>query len=213
MTHRDLAGLLAGARPDALIQRGETLERVAETVEWLGDQIWSRANELEWQGQAADEFREWIRQFHHASVDLKTYASFMATAITNAGVALQQAKSEMPPAPPMEMPATALDVAMDTGGGNRPMTMTEAESNRQEAIAVIARLGSVYKTSAGTIEHVNEREPKFKGLNAYAVPPSEGDGDTSPSAPSGQSRQITPTRSHRGRSSPTAPQDTVRRRA
>ncbi|WP_158708078.1 S8 family serine peptidase [Streptomyces sp. NRRL F-2890] len=183
MTHRDLAGLLAGARPDALIQRGETLERVAETVEWLGDQIWSRANELEWQGQAADEFREWIRQFHHASVDLKTYASFMATAITNAGVALQQAKSEMPPAPPMEMPATALDVAMDTGGGNRPMTMTEAESNRQEAIAVIARLGSVYKTSAGTIEHVNEREPKFKGLNAYAVPPSEGDGDTSPSAP------------------------------
>ncbi|MFI9465441.1 hypothetical protein [Streptomyces xiamenensis] len=144
-----------------LIQRGETLEAVAETVEWLGDQIRARANELEWQGQTADEFREWIRQFHHTSVDLKTYASHMAHAITNAGVALRQAQSEMPPAPPQEMPATALDVAYDTGDGDRPMTMTEADSSRQEAIAVINRLGSVYKTSAGTIQYVNEREPQF----------------------------------------------------
>ncbi|MGW7295767.1 WXG100 family type VII secretion target [Streptomyces xiamenensis] len=144
-----------------LIQRGETLEAVAETVEWLGDQIRARANELEWQGQTADEFREWIRHFHHASVDLKTYASHMAHAITNAGVALRQAQSEMPPAPPQEMPATGLDVAMDTGDGDRPMTMTEADSSRQEAIAVINRLGSVYKTSAGTIQYVNEREPLF----------------------------------------------------
>ncbi|MEV8117203.1 hypothetical protein AB0O69_20270 [Streptomyces xiamenensis] len=161
MSHRDLAGLLAGARPDALIQRGEALEAVAEAVEWVGEQIWSRAGELEWQGRTADEFREWIRHFHHASVDLKTYASFMASAITNAGVALRQAQSEMPPAPPQEMPATALDVAYDTGDGDRPMTMTEAESSRQEAIAVISRLGSVYKTSAGTIQYVNEREPQF----------------------------------------------------
>ncbi|MCU4747556.1 WXG100 family type VII secretion target [Streptomyces sp. G-5] len=161
MSHRDLAGLLAGARPDALIQRGEALEAVAEAVEWVGEQIWSRAGELEWQGQTADAFREWIRHFHHASVDLKTYASFMASAITNAGVALRQAQSEMPPAPPQEMPATALDVAYDTGDGDRPMTMTEAESSRQEAIAVISRLGSVYKTSAGTIQYVNEREPQF----------------------------------------------------
>ncbi|MFF2377626.1 hypothetical protein ACFVUW_24880 [Streptomyces xiamenensis] len=134
---------------------------MAETVEWLGDQIRARANELEWQGQTADEFREWIRQFHHTSVDLKTYASHMAHAITNAGVALRQAQSEMPPAPPQEMPATALDVAYDTGDGDRPMTMTEADSSRQEAIAVINRLGSVYKTSAGTIQYVNEREPQF----------------------------------------------------
>ncbi|MFB7898520.1 WXG100 family type VII secretion target [Streptomyces xiamenensis] len=162
MTHRELEGLLAGARPDMLIQRGETLEAVAETVEWLGEQIRARANELEWQGQTADEFREWIRHFHHTSVDLKTYASFMASAITNAGVALRQAQSEMPPAPPQEMPATALDVAYDTGDGERPMTMTEAESSRQEAIAVINRLGSVYKTSAGTIQYVNEREPLFQ---------------------------------------------------
>ncbi|WP_432052525.1 WXG100 family type VII secretion target [Streptomyces xiamenensis] len=170
MSHRDLAGLLAGARPDALIQRGEALEAVAEAVEWVGEQIWSRAGELEWQGRTADEFREWIRHFHHASVDLKTYASFMASAITNAGVALRQAQSEMPPAPPQEMPATALDVAYDTGDGDRPMTMTEAESSRQEAIAVISRLGSVYKTSAGTIQYVNEREPRFRAPDGVIGP-------------------------------------------
>ncbi|WP_432743829.1 hypothetical protein H7827_08255 [Streptomyces sp. JH002] len=138
---------------------------MAETVEWLGEQIRARANELEWQGQTADEFREWVRHFHHTSVDLKTYASHMAHAITNAGVALRQAQSEMPPAPPQEMPATALDVAYDTGDGDRPMTMTEADSSRQEAIAVINRLGSVYKTSAGTIQYVNEREPQFMGMD------------------------------------------------
>ncbi|CAL9409541.1 hypothetical protein SUDANB171_01623 [Streptomyces sp. enrichment culture] len=174
MTHRELEGLLAGARPDVLIQRGETLEAVAETVEWLGDQIRARANELEWQGQTADEFREWIRQFHHTSVDLKTYASHMAHAITNAGVALRQAQSEMPPAPPQEMPATALDVAYDTGDGDRPMTMTEADSSRQEAIAVINRLGSVYKTSAGTIQYVNEREPRFRAPDAGISPTPSG---------------------------------------
>ncbi|MFG2735436.1 hypothetical protein ACGFX7_11455 [Streptomyces harbinensis] len=162
MSHQELEALLRGANPQALMQRGEALESTAEVVGWLGEEIRARAEELEWEGQAAEEFRAWVRELSRESGTLKTYVTFVATAITRAGEALQQAKSEMPPAPPMEMPLSLREQAALPAGAERPATLTESEATRQEAVAAIRRLSSVYELSARTLQ--DAPEPQFREL-------------------------------------------------
>ncbi|WP_369267843.1 WXG100 family type VII secretion target [Streptomyces harbinensis] len=187
MSHQELEALLRGANPQALMQRGEALESTAEVVGWLGEEIRARAEELEWEGQAAEEFRAWVRELSRESGTLKTYVTFVATAITRAGEALQQAKSEMPPAPPMEMPLSLREQAALPAGAERPATLTESEATRQEAVAAIRRLSSVYELSARTLQ--DAPEPQFKTLDgdpfgpATGEPPSGAPVPPSPTAP------------------------------
>ncbi|QKV70735.1 hypothetical protein HUT13_19655 [Streptomyces harbinensis] len=180
MSHQELEALLRGANPQALMQRGEALESTAEVVGWLGEEIRARAEELEWEGQAAEEFRAWVRELSRESGTLKTYVTFVATAITRAGEALQQAKSEMPPAPPMEMPLSLREQAALPAGAERPATLTESEATRQEAVAAIRRLSSVYELSARTLQ--DAPEPQFRGYDPFAPSPGGEHPGPSPDA-------------------------------
>ncbi|MGW3296197.1 hypothetical protein ACWC9S_19715 [Streptomyces xiamenensis] len=182
MSHRDLAALLRGAHPDALIQRGEALNHAAEQVSDLGSQIWSAAKELQWEGQTADAFRDWVIRFYQDSDNLKTYASLVSSAMTNAGVALRQAQSEMPPAPEIFLEQNAdpeYQSIIPTGQGID-------EASRQEAIRVISRLGGVYRASATSIngapEPVFERFDVDPGVVPFPNSPSSPVGSGSPSA-------------------------------
>ncbi|MET2717447.1 WXG100 family type VII secretion target [Streptomyces harbinensis] len=199
MSHQELEALLRGANPQALMQRGEALESTAEVVGWLGEEIRARAEELEWEGQAAEEFRAWVRELSRESGTLKTYVTFVATAITRAGEALQQAKSEMPPAPPMEMPLSLREQAALPAGAERPATLTESEATRQEAVAAIRRLSSVYELSARTLQ--DAPEPQFRG-GLERDPFPLGDAPVSPRDPYNR----TPT----GQAPPPQPAEAVR---
>ncbi|MFB4196462.1 WXG100 family type VII secretion target [Streptomyces carpaticus] len=170
MSHQELEALLRGANPQALMQRGEALESAAEVVGWLGEEIRARADELEWEGQAADAFRTLVRDLSRESAALKTYVTFVGTAITRAGEALQQAKSEMPPAPPMEMPLSLREQAT-LPTGEQQATLAETEAIRQEAVAAIRRLSSVYELSAWTIQ--DAPEPQFTVVNPSPVFPGD----------------------------------------
>ncbi|MFE0690449.1 hypothetical protein ACFV0Z_20150 [Streptomyces xiamenensis] len=180
MTHQQLAALLAGANPQALIDRGAALELAAETADWVGEQIWRRANELEWEGRTAEEFRSWVKDFRLESGALKTYATLVSTAITRAGEALRQAQSEIPPVREVSMTATPEQASQEMFRTGGPMvTPLEAEADRQEAVAVLRRLASVYQLSTWTIQ--DAPEPQFRAFGETPEFPV----DTSPGSPSG----------------------------
>ncbi|MFD7510056.1 WXG100 family type VII secretion target, partial [Streptomyces sp. NPDC059853] len=204
MSHQELEALLRGANPQALMQRGEALESAAEVVGWLGEEIRARAEELEWEGQAAEEFRSWIRELSRESATLQTYVTFVATAISRAGEALQQAKSEMPPAPPMELPPSLREQVTLAGSAEQP-TLAETETTRQEAVAAIRRLSSVYELSARTIQ--DAPEPQFRGgLERGPFPVVEAPaspGDPYNRTPTGQAPP--PQRAEAGRETGEAP--------
>ncbi|WP_344258677.1 hypothetical protein [Streptomyces sodiiphilus] len=55
----ELAGLVAGADPRALMARGQALLGLAEALNETGAVIAGRIDRVAWEGQAADAFREW----------------------------------------------------------------------------------------------------------------------------------------------------------
>ncbi|MFF2375942.1 hypothetical protein ACFVUW_16330 [Streptomyces xiamenensis] len=162
MSHAELVALLNSASPDALIQRGDVLEEVARAVAHVGTAVARETRQLEWEGQTANTLREWVARFEQESEDLKVYADRVATSIKQAGAALREAKSSMPPVPDTIL-TTSREIADQESFrvGNAP-TFMEAEELRSEAAGVISRLGSVYAWEATVIQ--TAPEPTFTPL-------------------------------------------------
>ncbi|AKG45359.1 exported protein of unknown function [Streptomyces xiamenensis] len=172
-SHEQLAALLAGANPDALIQRGDTLQNAARAVSQVGAAVAHHMRNLEWEGESATALREWVTRFEQDSDHFKSYTKVIGQAMKGAGQALKEAVSSMPPVPAdTGLPDSASQQAFGAYLG--PAATSEHEQLRQEAIGVISRVGQVYQVAATTIRILPE--PRFV--------PLEGEGIVGPDQPS-----------------------------
>ncbi len=160
-SHEQLAALLAGANPDALIQRGDTLQNAARAVSQVGAAVAHHMRNLEWEGESATALREWVTRFEQDSDHFKSYTKVIGQAMKGAGHALKEAVSSMPPVPAdTALPDSASQQAFGAYLG--PAATSEHEQLRQEAIGVISRVGQVYEVAATTIRILPE--PQFTPL-------------------------------------------------
>ncbi len=160
-SHEQLAALLAGANPDALIQRGDTLQNAARAVSQVGAAVAHHMRNLEWEGESATALREWVTRFEQDSDHFKSYTKVIGQAMKGAGQALKEAVSSMPPVPAdTGLPDSASQQAFGAYLG--PAATSEHEQLRQEAIGVISRVGQVYEVAATTIRILPE--PQFTPL-------------------------------------------------
>ncbi|UWM51203.1 hypothetical protein N0X72_20590 [Streptomyces carpaticus] len=162
-THEQLAALLNGANPDALIGRGETLINAARAVAQVGAVVAHQMRVLEWEGETATVLREWAARFESDSEHLKMYTNTIGLAMRTSGAALKEAISSMPPVPETTpVPDSGSQQAFGTylGAG----ALSGNEQVRQEAIGVISRLGQAY-TGASTVIRALP-EPHFTPLDA-----------------------------------------------
>ncbi|MFI9462749.1 hypothetical protein [Streptomyces xiamenensis] len=160
-SHEQLAALLAGANPDALIQRGDTLQNAARAVSLVGAAVAHHMRTLEWEGETATVLREWVTRFEQDSDHFKSYTKVIGQAMKGAGQALKEAVGSMPPVPAdTALPDSASQQAFGAYLG--PAATSENEQLRQEAIGVISRVGQVYQVTATTIRILPE--PRFTPL-------------------------------------------------
>ncbi|MFG2735472.1 hypothetical protein ACGFX7_11650 [Streptomyces harbinensis] len=165
-THEQLAALLNGANPDALIGRGETLINAARAVAQVGAVVAHQMRVLEWEGETATVLREWAARFESDSEHLKMYTNTIGLAMRTSGAALKEAISSMPPVPETTpVPDSGSQQAFGTylGAG----ALSGNEQVRQEAIGVISRLGQAYTAASTVIRALPE--PHFTPL----LPPEE----------------------------------------
>ncbi|MFB4196425.1 hypothetical protein [Streptomyces carpaticus] len=165
-THEQLAALLNGANPDALIGRGEALINVARAVSQVGAVVAHQMRVLEWEGETATVLREWAARFEADSEHLKMYTNTIGLAMRTSGAALKEAISSMPPVPETTpVPDSGSQQAFGTylGAGS----LSGNEQVRQEAIGVISRLGQAYTVASTAIRTLPE--PHFTPL----LPPEE----------------------------------------
>ncbi|WP_436978832.1 hypothetical protein [Streptomyces sp. enrichment culture] len=165
-SHEQLAALLAGANPDALIQRGDTLQNAARAVSLVGAAVAHHMRTLEWEGETATVLREWVTRFEQDSDHFKSYTKVIGQAMKGAGQALKEAVGSMPPVPAdTALPDSASQQAFGAYLG--PAATSENEQLRQEAIGVISRVGQVYQVTATTIRILPE--PRFAPLEAEGI--------------------------------------------
>ncbi|TDC63027.1 WXG100 family type VII secretion target [Streptomyces hainanensis] len=162
-THEQLVAMLAGANPEQLTTRADVLLSMAEALNGTDKQIFLRMSQVEWQGEGADAFREWGRHLVEESVSLAAYARTVGNALQDAGQALVEARATMPAVP--ERPAPLADTALPT---------VAEELERQEAILVLERLSSNYRTAADDLAAADE--PQYRPLHGVVDP----DGDKWP---------------------------------
>ncbi|MEV8118691.1 hypothetical protein AB0O69_27920, partial [Streptomyces xiamenensis] len=165
-SHEQLAALLAGANPDALIQRGDTLQNAARAVSQVGAAVAHHMRNLEWEGESATALREWVTRFEQDSDHFKSYTKVIGQAMKGAGHALKEAVSSMPPVPAdTALPDSASQQVFGAYLG--PAATSEHEQLRQEAIGVISRVGQVYEVAATTIRILPE--PRFVPLDREGI--------------------------------------------
>lgn len=154
-SHELLAAMIAEGNPGALTDRGHFLHEVAPHFAEVGELIATRMANLEWRGETADAIRAWGEHFRRESMALAKYAMVISKSMVEAGQALAEARSSMPPAGPLSPLAP-------TTGEPSLLEQIAAEPERQEAIGVMERLASRYRAANSLLASADE--PRFQPL-------------------------------------------------
>ena len=151
----DMHTMIVNARPQDLLDRAVHLLGAAEEFISIGEGLASHIQHVEWTGEGADAFREWTHQLAKDTVGLGEYTSAVSSHMLQAGVALSEAKSTLPP-----IPSDATLCYTDPAKESKAAASLEAA--RQEAIPVMNRLASTYRVSAEGLNSLTP--PTFKPL-------------------------------------------------
>ncbi len=96
MTHQQLVDMVKNGQPSVLSDRGAALTSASDTLSDISGQLSSHSQNIEWTGQAADSFRDWVKKVADSTQQLAGYAGTASIQIQNAGTALGTARA-MPP--------------------------------------------------------------------------------------------------------------------
>ncbi|MGK5530040.1 hypothetical protein [Streptomyces sp. URMC 129] len=157
-SHEQLAAMVAAGNPEALTDRAHFLGEIAPYFFEVGQVIATRMANLEWQGEAAESIRAWGEHFRRESLALSSYATIIGKSMLEAGTALSEARSSMPPvqSPDYVVPSV-LPTVEET---------LQAEDSRQDAIQVLTTLSSRYRTAVESMSAAEE--PRFQPLSVDA---------------------------------------------
>ncbi|WP_269853458.1 hypothetical protein [Streptomyces sp. RPT161] len=150
----DMHAMVANAMPSELTSTGHALLAAQKQVESIANDLKTYGQGVEWDGQGADSFHQWIGQLSQQSLTLANYTGTAGDHILAAGQALSEVTGTM--------------YSLSKGGGKA------SESDRQEAINQMNKLASYYVTSTETISQ--QEEPIFQPMPVSMAQPSRDGG-------------------------------------
>jgi uncharacterized protein YukE len=95
--HHELLEMMTGHDAATVLHVGQTLSAASTHIQTLADDLATHINGLQWEGEAADNFKTWARQVVQATDTLSIYTSNTAVAINMAGETLSS--TQLPPVP------------------------------------------------------------------------------------------------------------------
>ncbi|MER7998552.1 hypothetical protein [Streptomyces sp. NPDC095613] len=180
MTHAELRALLSPASKETAMALAEKLEKAAQKISEIGEDLKTRVSILRWEGDAGQSFREWGDQTANATINLASYTHNASKWMTQVTQAIAEAHQNMPPASETEDAEESLRTAREnytaatTGPGKKDtdartvattsrtdMTSAQAsiDATRAEAARQLRKLAQTYVLSANQVN--KEPVPTF----------------------------------------------------
>lgn len=106
-SHAKLRAMVESSDPAFVMDVGNRLTRAHQVMNDLGNELLDRMNALDWQGAAADAFKDWGTQVGKATLELSSYSGTAGSYMTSAGETLSTAKKAMPEIPEQDIATVA----------------------------------------------------------------------------------------------------------
>ncbi|MGD9481652.1 hypothetical protein WDH52_00080 [Streptomyces sp. TRM70308] len=167
----DMVDMIDSARPSDLQAVGDALKEAADAISDIGDEITKYSRDVEWEGRAAEAFKDWALNLGKNTSKLGTYTDYAGTQLQVAAEGLASVKSSMPPRDPDAGPGLPLDevpAPARVEGNERWTAAQKKEKDRQEAINQMNRLSSYYKVTRDLM--ASQDEPTFGPMPNIGVP-------------------------------------------
>ncbi len=169
MSLAELHALVADADPDKLTNAGSAVGDASPRIDAIGLGLRGYAERVEWEGEGAEGFRDWTREFAGEVMKLAEYAAVVGDQMAAAGQALREAQKAIPK--PVDVAEAHGDPDLDDA------LQKDATTNKQAAIHQLERVTSYYRFANDEIQA--REEPRFKPLD---IDPRFRDPGTSDSA-------------------------------
>ncbi|CAL9547041.1 hypothetical protein [Streptomyces sp. enrichment culture] len=145
-----LHAMVASARPGDLTKAGGLLEAAAPQIIQIASDLRLYLDKVKWEGQGGDMFRLWGADMVSETLKLSDFTTTVGAEMQRAGQALSETQKSMPKPAGMCFADPEKEEAR---------IKDETGPKLQEAIRLMERLSSYYKTAKGRMEA--EPEPKF----------------------------------------------------
>ncbi|WP_175607705.1 WXG100 family type VII secretion target [Peterkaempfera bronchialis] len=214
MDHTRLHGMVQSADPVTVLAVSDKLKAASSTMKEIADQLTHHMNNLAWDGDAADAFKDWGRKVASATDDLSQYTKTAGEFMHSAGSTLTEVRSSMPPVPeddialvrkyqaqPKILPGALSTPGIVVGaevsrvpGVTNPNWVTASEAQaaqtriddaHQQAIRQMEKLGQSYEMSTDIMSTAST--PTFPPTPTTVMPPRPEPYDASVNVPVGPS--------------------------
>jgi len=155
MSLAQLHALVADADPDKLTSAGSAVGDASPRIDAIGLGLRGYAERVEWEGEGAEGFRDWTREFAGEVMKLAQYAAVVGDQMEAAGQALREAQKAIPK--PVDVAEAHGDPDLDDA------LQKDATTNKQAAIHQLERVTSYYRFANDEIKA--REEPRFKPLS------------------------------------------------
>lgn len=145
-----LYAMIASAKPGDLTKVGNLLEAAAPKIIKIAADLRVYFDKVQWKGEGGDAFRLWGADMVSETLRLSDFASTVGAEMQRSGQALSETQKSMP------KPA---GVCYADPEKEEARIKDETGPKLQEAIRLMERLSSYYKTAQGRMEA--EPEPRF----------------------------------------------------
>ncbi|MFJ5234554.1 WXG100 family type VII secretion target [Kitasatospora sp. NPDC088391] len=134
-SHEQLVAMVQHADPIGVAMVGEQLRQAAHRMDEISEELHRHISGLDWQGDAADNFKTWGSQVSRSTMDLATYSRDAGTHMESAAATLGSVKLGIPEVPHQDI---------------ETVRRYEAQDNTAMSIGG-AVVGSVLMPGAGTV--------------------------------------------------------------